>query len=341
MNRLPHQWYERSLRQMLAGFARTHLLRTGIELGLFEALRVPRTANQLARDHGLAPDLLQAWLKAAEANDLIQVVRERERAYQVCGLGRWLLESAQSESWVALIESAVENHSPAFERMAEMLRGGERPDFGGSTHARRAAQVARLVESEALEALARIPGARSAKRVLDIGCGYGTYLTGLLLRYRDAHGLGIEQDPDVAGIATRNIGAADLIRRAEIRVGDFMTVQIEAGSFDLILLNNNLYYFPPSTREALFERVRSRLAEGGVFAIQIPFVSDQLAARVSGLTATTAVFDLFLRSHNNLYGLPDLAEVHASLAAVGFSTVGEAAFLPGGSARYVWGKKTG
>lgn len=341
MNRLPHQWYERSLRQMLAGFARTHLLRTGIQLELFEALRVPRTANELARDYRLAPDLLQAWLRAAEAHDLIRVVRERKRAYQVCGLGRWLLESAQSESLVALVESAVENHGSAFERMAEMLRGGERPDFAGSTHARRAAQVARLVESQALEALARIPGVGSAKRVLDIGCGCGTYLTGLLLRYRDAYGLGIEQDPDVAVIANRNIQAADLLRRTEIRVGDFMSVEIDAGSFDLILLNNNLYYFPPSTREALFERARSRLADGGVFAIQIPFVSGELAARVSGLTATTAAFDLFLRSHNNLYGLPDLAEVHASLAAVGFHTVGEAAFLPGGAARYVWGKKTG
>jgi SAM-dependent methyltransferase len=224
--------------------------------------------------------------------------------------------------------------------MAAMLRGGDRPNFTGSAHALRAAQVARLIEPQALEALGRIPGARAAKRVLDIGCGYGTYLTGLLLRYRDAHGLGIEQDPDVAAIANRNIQSTDLVRRAEIRVGDFMSVQIDAGSFDLVLLNNNLYYFPPSTREALFERVRSRLAKGGVFAIQIPFVSDHLAARVSGLTATTAVFDLFLRAHENLYGIPDLAEVHASLTAVGFQTVGEAAFLPGGAARYVWGKKT-
>ncbi|MFP8880120.1 MAG: class I SAM-dependent methyltransferase [Myxococcota bacterium] len=341
MNWLRQQWYERSLRQMLAGFARTHLLRAGIGLELFEALRVPRTANQLARDYRLAPDLLQAWLRAAEAHGLICVVRGRERTYQVCGLARWLLESAQSESLTSLVDSAIESHGPVFERMPGMLRGGERPDFGGSAQAQRAAQAARLVEPQALEALARIPGARAAKRVLDIGCGYGTYLTGLLLRYRDAYGLGIERDPAVASIASRNIQDADLVRRAEIRVGDFMSVEIDAGLFDLIMLNNNLYYFAPSTREGLFERVRSRLAEGGVFAIQIPFVSDRLGARISGLTATTAVFDLFLRSHNNLYGLPDLAEVHASLAAVGFSTVGEAAFLHGGAARYVWAKKTG
>lgn len=341
MNWLSRQWYERSLRQMLAGFTRTHLLRTGIGLELFEALRVPRTANQLARDYRLAPDLLQAWLRAAEAHGLIRLVGQRERAYEICGLARWLLESAQSESLIALVDSAVENQGPAFERMPGMLRGGERPDFGGSAYAQRAAQVARLVEPQALEALSRIPGASAAKRVLDIGCGYGTYLTGLLLRHRDVHGLGIEQDPDVAAIATRNIQTADLVRRAEIRVGDFMSVEIAAGSFDLILLNNSLYYFAPNTREALFERVRSRLSEKGVFAIQFPFVSNEPAARISGLTKTTAAFDLFLRSHNNLYGLPDLAELHASLAAAGFGNVGEAAFLPGGAARYVWGKKTG
>ncbi len=340
-NWLSRHWYERSLRHTLAGFGRTHLLKTGIQLELFEALRVPRTANQLAREHRLAPDLLQAWLRAAEAHDLIRVVRARERAYQVCGLARWLLESHQTEALVALVDSAVENHGPAFERMPGMLRGGERPDFGGTAHTQRAAQATRLVESRALEALARIPGARSAKRVLDIGCGHGTYLTGLLLRHRDVHGVGIEQDAGVAAIASRNIQAADLVRRAEIRVGDFMSLDFDAGSFDLILLNNSLYYFPPSSREALFERVKSRLGESGVFAIQIPLVSDHLAARISGQTTTTAAFDLFLRSHNNLYGLPDLAEVHASLAAVGFNTIGEAAFLPGGSARYVWGKKTG
>ena len=59
---------------------------------------------------------------------------------------------------------------------------------------------------------------------------------------------------------------------------------------------------------------------------------------VVGHSANTAVFDLYLRAHDNLYGLPDLGELHASLLAAGFETVAETAFLPGGSARYVWGR---
>jgi trans-aconitate methyltransferase len=338
MNQILSQWHNRTFSQTVASFTRVHLLRTGIQLGLFESLRQPKTGRQLVQDSQLAPDLLQAWLRAAEAQGLIRMVRERDRAYQIDGLVRWLLETPQSESLIAVLDQLVESYGPLFERMPELVRGAERPDFGTHVVARRAAEVSRLVERQALEALARIPGVRGSKRVLDIGCGYGTYLTGLLLRYRDTHGLGIEQDVDVAEIAVRNLEEADLVRRSEVRIGEFMALDLAAGSFDLILLNNNLYYFAPNTWSALFERIFSRLTPRGLLAIQVPVVSDSAASRIMGHTANTAAFDLYLRAHNNLYGLPDLAQLHTVLRETGFETVAETVFLPGGAARYVWAR---
>jgi trans-aconitate methyltransferase len=323
---------------MLASFTRVHLLRTGIELGLFELLREPKTGNQLVQDSQLAPDLLQAWLRAAEAQGLLRVTRERDRAYQVDGLARWLLETPRSQSLVAVLDQMVESCGPLFQRMPELLRGAERPDFGTCDDAGRAAEASRLIERWALEALAQIPGVRGAKRVLDIGCGHGTYLTGLLLRYRDAHGLGIEQDAAVAAIAVKNLADADLVRRSEVRVGEFMSFDLDAGSFDLILLNNNLYYFAPNRWRALFERIFSRLVPRGMLAIQVPVVSDRAASRMMGHTANTAAFDLYLRAHDNVYGLPDLAQLHTVLFETGFETTAETAFLPGGAARYLWAK---
>jgi cyclopropane fatty-acyl-phospholipid synthase-like methyltransferase len=179
---------------------------------------------------------------------------------------------------------------------------------------------------------------RGARRLLDVGCGYGGYLVGMLRRYRDAHGVGIEQDAEVAEIAVRNLKAADLSRRSEVRVGEFMSLDLAAGSYDLILLNNNLYYFAPNIHSALFDRIISHLVPGGLLAIQTAVVSDRVAARLMGLSANTAAFDLYLRAHDNLYGLPDLGELHAGLLAAGFETVAEAAFLPGGAARYVWAR---
>jgi cyclopropane fatty-acyl-phospholipid synthase-like methyltransferase len=177
-----------------------------------------------------------------------------------------------------------------------------------------------------------------AKRLLDIGCGYGGYLVGMLRHYRDAHGVGIEQDAEVAGIAVHNLRVADLSRRSEVRIGEFMSLDLAAGTYDLILLNNNLYYFAPNIRRALFDRIFSRLVPGGILAIQTAVISDRAAARLMGLSANTAAFDLYLRAHDNFYGLPDLGELHASLLAAGFENVAETAFLPGGAARYVWAR---
>ncbi|HXV36563.1 MAG TPA: hypothetical protein VEC18_05430, partial [Myxococcota bacterium] len=148
----------------------------------------------------------------------------------------------------------------------------------------------------------------------------------------------IEQDPDVAEIATRNLHAADLSRRSEIRIGEFPGLELDPGSYDLILLNNNLYYFAPGKRRALFDRIFSRLIPGGVVAIQTLVVSDRAVARFMGFGANVAAFDLYLRAHENLYGLPDRAELCEALLAAGFESIAEVAFLPGGAARYVWGR---
>jgi len=338
MTRFASTRWGRVFARTLTSYSRAHMLRIGIRTELLEALRQPKTVNQLAQISHLAPDLLQAWLRAAASHGLVRMVRERDRAYQIDGVAKWLLETPQSKPLIALLDESIEGYGPVFERMPDLIRGGARPEFGSSEDARRAAEISRLVERRALSSLGRIPGVRGARRLLDIGCGYGGYLVGMLRRYRDAHGVGIEQDPEVAEIALRNLHAADLSRRSEIRIGEFMSLDLAPGTYDLILLNNNLYYFPLGIRNALFDRIFSRLVPGGVLAIQTAVVSDRPAARLMGLAADTAVFDLYLRAHENLYGLPDLGEIHASLLAAGFETVAETAFLPGGAARYVWGR---
>jgi SAM-dependent methyltransferase len=266
------------------------------------------------------------------------MVRERDRAYQIDGLAKWLLETPDSSLLSALLEETIEGYGRLFERMPELLAGEQRPDFHSPAESRRAAEISRLVERQALSALCRIPGVRGARRLLDVGCGFGGYLVGMLTRYRDAHGIGIEQDAEVAEVAMQNLQAADLSRRSEVRVGEFMSMDLAAGSHDLILLNNNLYYFAPNIRRALFDRIFSRLVPGGLLAIQTAVISDRTAARFMGFSANTAAFDLYLRAHDNLYGLPDLGELHANLLETGFESIAEIAFLPGAAARYVWAR---
>jgi SAM-dependent methyltransferase len=221
--------------------------------------------------------------------------------------------------------------------LPDLLKGAERPAFGTSDEARRMAAITRLVEPRALHVLEQIPGVRHPQRVLDVGCGRGDYLAGLLRRYRDAMGLGIEIEPAVADEARRRLAEADVTRRAEIRVGDFRTMELPLGTFDLVLLNHNLHYFTPSERVAVLRRAASRLSEGGVVAVQTLVLTEGILPSLFGLQAGAALFDLLLRTHRNLHGLPGAEEVHDALRAAGLGTTGEVAVLPGGAVRFVWG----
>ncbi len=169
MIRTLSKWRERELFQTLGSFSRAHLLRIGIRMDLFAALRQPKTANQLAKDSQIATDLLQAGIRAAASHGLIRMVRERDRAYQIDGLAKWLLETSDSAPLIALLEEAIEGYGPLFERMPDLFREDARPEFGSSAESRRTAETSQLVERQALSALGRIPGVHGARRLLDVG----------------------------------------------------------------------------------------------------------------------------------------------------------------------------
>ena len=118
---------------------------------------------------------------------------------------------------------------------------------------------------------------------------------------------------------------------------DFRTMELPRGHFDLILLNHNFHYFAPAERPALLRRAKARLSEGGVVAVQTLVLTAGILPSLLGLQAGAALFDLLLRTHGNLYGLPSSSEVQQALREAGFTQVGEVAVVPGGAVRFVWG----
>jgi SAM-dependent methyltransferase len=325
----------RRLARVLRGATELALLRTGLELGLFEALRAPKTDVALADHLGLAADLVEAWARAAHAHGLLA---RSDAGYTAAGFPRWLLDAPESASLHAALDQAALAWLPRLGQLPQLMKGAERPAWGTAEEARRTAALSRLLESRALAALSRIPGVRRARRVLDVGCGQGTYLAGFLLRHRDAHGVGVELDAALAEEARRTLAEAQVARRGGVRAGDFLTMALREEHFDLALLNQSMHYFAPGARAALFRRLREHLAAGGIVAIQTAVTTDDLASRLLGTAAGSADFDLFLRCHRNLYGLPDPVELARALRDAGFVETGEVAVVPGGSTRFVWGR---
>ncbi len=316
---------------------RVGLLLGGMQSGLFAELRLSRTAAEFADALGGSRELAAAWLRACHAHGLLS---RQGTSYRTRGLARWLAgrEPAAAPAR-AFLEQAVLAYQPLLARIPEILRGAERPRWGGGKGPARAASASRFGEARAFAALKRVPGVRCSRRILDIGCGEGAYLAELLRHFRDAIGDGVELEPEVADLARARLAEAQVQRRAEIHVGDFTALDLPHVAFDLAMLNQNLHYFAPSERPALFARVHTHLAPGGVLAILTAFVSDDPLSRLLGATATFASFDVFLRAHANLSGLPEYAELDAELRAAGFEAVGFVDVIPGGSLRYVWARK--
>ena len=118
----------------------------------------------------------------------------------------------------------------------------------------------------ALDLMVQLPADLEPGEVWDLGCGVGEHAALLALRHPGAKVHGLDSSPDML--------AAARARSAEV---DW--VQGDAAAFspdippDLIFTNAALQWLP--NHEALFPKLVSLLAPGGVFACQIPVSSEE------------------------------------------------------------------
>lgn len=95
-------------------------------------------------------------------------------------------------------------------------------------------------------------------RALDVGCGEGTLAREL--RRRVPHVTAIDRDAPTLEIARRHDPATDI----DYVLGDFMTIPLPAGEFDLIVSVAALHHMDA---EGALTRMRELLAPGGTLAI--------------------------------------------------------------------------
>ena len=92
----------------LSGIVQAHLklplLRIGLRTGLFDELRSPLTASEVAERLELAPDLVASWLRALHAHHLVRCEEER---YQIGSLVRWLLDADEAPAIRAILDQAA------------------------------------------------------------------------------------------------------------------------------------------------------------------------------------------------------------------------------------------
>jgi SAM-dependent methyltransferase len=106
-----------------------------------------------------------------------------------------------------------------------------------------------------MDGFARLSGLKPGARVLDVGCGSGTF-TGLLAE-RGYKASGIDISPKLVALARRKFPAIDF------HEGDAENLPFDAGQFDGVLLSGLVHHFPDPRR--LAAEVFRVLRPGGRF----------------------------------------------------------------------------
>jgi cyclopropane fatty-acyl-phospholipid synthase-like methyltransferase len=153
---------------------------------------------------------------------------------------------------------------------------------------------------------------RSARRVLDAGCGAGEQLATMLEAAPAARGTGVDVDPAAADLARATLRERGLADRSEVLVGDvrdLVAAGVVPGSVDLVLLANVVYYLPVEQRRDLFATLADRLSPGGALLVVTTALTDDEFSRH---------FDLLLRAQEGGgMELPDLDVLAGQLRDAG------------------------
>lgn len=278
--------------------------RTGIAPALVEPATIEAVA---ARADVTDLELLEAFLQVGVALGELRFGRGRYRIK-----GRRLRAVALGPTDLrGRVEELVAVDSPVYAQLSDHLRGAPVRgylDGAGDVIARASQLVEPLVAPVVRSAAAAI----EPRRVLDIGCGSGVYLRHVLEVVPGASALGIDLDGDATSVARDTLAAWRSTGRCEVRTTDLdQLVDGDDGPFDLVLLLNDIYYWPPEARSDVLARVRTLAPRGTVL--------------VSTTTASRQVFsrhlDLVLRVTRGTWRLPTGGELSEALRRAGFTHI--------------------
>jgi ubiquinone/menaquinone biosynthesis C-methylase UbiE len=124
--------------------------------------------------------------------------------------------------------------------------------------------IAKLLGADrARQSLLDQPQLKSAERVLDIGCGTGTFATLLKKRFPRIEVTGLDPDQKALARAQRKSERAGVSIRFEQGFAD--ELPYKSGRFDVVISSFMFHHLEASNREKTLREVRRVLKPGGTF----------------------------------------------------------------------------
>ena len=296
--------------EMIRGFMASRAILTALELDVFTAIGDGGTAKQIA---GKIQGAVRATEMLLNALVSLKLLEKRDGVFHNTPVAaRFFVEGTPDSARSAQLHSA--NLWKRWSTLTEAVQAGTtvapkvdngavKPFIAAMDHnARgRARAVVQAVE------------VNGAKRLLDLGGGSGAYSIAFA---KAAPGLHAEivDAPEVLALAQDYVRQAGLADRITTQAGDMLSVPLEAGTYDLVLLSAICHMFSPEENKQLLERAYAALAPKGRLVIS-DFIleADKTAPRFAALFALNMLVNT---RAGNSYSEP---EYEAWLKQAGFA----------------------
>jgi SAM-dependent methyltransferase len=325
----------RELARLNGGYVESRILHAAVTLELFDALGASgRTADEIATALGSNARATTLLLNALVA---MRLLRKHGEHFTETDTSRAFLTTTSPTSYAAMVrfDAAL---WPLWERLADTVRSGEparAPDMFQRTEEETALFIdamASLVQARGdARILAETLDLASARRLLDVGAGPGTYPVELCRRHPQLQ-VTIFDLPGTLAVTRRHLADSGLEDRIRLVPGDYHRDALPSG-FDVVFLSNIIHGEDEDTNRALMRKVHGALEPGGKVLIKDHVTDDSGTSPAAAAIFSIAML-LFTRGRDYAYG-----EIRAWLLEAGFARVGVDVLPPGLISTLVTGTK--
>jgi ubiquinone/menaquinone biosynthesis C-methylase UbiE len=297
------------LLRLANAYSESQTLLTANDLGVFSIIGSGRrNAHEIARRCGAHPNGLQRLLNALVGLGLLTISRGR---YGNTMLGHRHLDQASPMAITNLLW-LLGQHWHDWTKLPQALSKA-RPGWPASTSSAQFRKRFSLAMHERSHMLAGptvqtmlLPS--TARRLLDLGGGPGSYAIALARRYPKLQGLILDQTITVAKQLIRKHG---LSGRLTVRAGDIFKDDLGSG-YDAVLCSNVIHIFNDSENRKLLRRASRALRAGGkLFIVEFFLESNRTAP------AKSAVFSVMMYLYTVTGRCYSWIEVEGWLKALG------------------------
>ena len=305
--------------RMLVGQINSKLLLTGIELGVFNQLSEPKSADAVAKAIGAHPVNTRLFLDGLAASDLVV---KKKGFYQNTPVTQAFLVEGSPTFMGQMFALQSQMWSTALNDLPKLVKEGPPPpspeaDMGSEEMwAQFTVSMANYerggVAQQAVEIVSQLPEFPSFRKMLDLGGGPGLVGIAIAAAHPSMKGA-IFDRPAIIKVAETFIVEYEMEERMEVLGGDYTCDPIGEG-YDLIWASNALN-FARHDMDSLMKKIYDALNPGGVF---ISFCEGLTHERTKPDFVVISMISIALMGQDMCF---DQGEIADSMLRVGFKSV--------------------